>query len=208
MRVRKKKHGAERLAACENYFFPACESIKDVFENDNPIHVEIGCGKGTFVRDMAKKYPDINFIAVEKITDVMVCCAEKIKSEELENVRVLCADAKTLAEAIPKGSIDRIYLNFSDPWPKAGHKKRRLTHKIFLDVYKQILKPCGSIALKTDNDSLFEFSLEEFANNGFTVDEVSYDLHSSDFAKENVMTEYEANFSKQGIPIKRCVAKL
>jgi tRNA (guanine-N7-)-methyltransferase len=208
MRVRKKKHGAERLAACENYFFPACENISEVFENGNPVHVEIGCGKGTFVRDMAKKYPEINFIAVEKITDVMVCCAEKIKSEELSNVRVLCADAKTLAEAIPANSVDRIYLNFSDPWPKAGHKKRRLTHKIFLDVYKQILKKDGSIALKTDNDSLFEFSLEEFAANGFTLDEVSYDLHSSDFAKENVMTEYEANFSKQGIPIKRCVAKL
>ncbi len=82
MRVRKKKHGAERLAACENYFFPACENISEVFENGNPVHVEIGCGKGTFVRDMAKKYPEINFIAVEKITDVMVCCAEKIKSEK------------------------------------------------------------------------------------------------------------------------------
>ena len=118
------------------------------------------------------------------------------------------ADAKTLAEAIPLGSVNRIYLNFSDPWPKAGHKKRRLTHKIFLDVYKQILVPDGSIALKTDNDSLFEFSLEEFASNGFELDEISYDLHTSEFANDNVMTEYEANFSKQGIPIKRCVAKL
>ena len=208
MRVRKKKHGAERLAACENYFFPILKNTSEVFGNQNPVHVEIGCGKGTFVRDMAKKYPDINFIAVEKITDVMVCCAEKIKAEELTNVRVLCADAKTLAEAIPLGSVNRIYLNFSDPWPKAGHKKRRLTHKIFLDVYKQILVPDGSIALKTDNDSLFEFSLEEFASNGFELDEISYDLHTSEFANDNVMTEYEANFSKQGIPIKRCVAKL
>lgn len=208
MRVRKKKHGTERLAACENYFFPECKFINEAFGNENPVHLEIGCGKGTFVRDMAKKHPDINFIAVEKITDVMVCCAEKIKNEELSNVRVLCADAKTLADVIPHESIERIYLNFSDPWPKAGHKKRRLTHKIFLDVYKQLLVPTGSIALKTDNDSLFEFSLEEFPTGGFTLHDITYDLHSSEYAADNVMTEYEANFAKQGIPIKRCVAKL
>lgn len=208
MRVRKKKHGTERLAACEKYFLTLNESMENVFGNNNPVHVEIGCGKGTFIKDMAKKYPNINFIAIEKITDVMVCCAEKINAEQLDNVRILCADAKTLAEVIPHNSIERIYLNFSDPWPKAGHKKRRLTHAVFLDVYKQILKPDGSIALKTDNDSLFDFSLEELPNNGFTLGEITRDLHSSEYAQDNVMTEYEANFTKQGIPIKRCVAKL
>lgn len=208
MRVRKKKHGAERLAACEKYFFPATDDIKNVFGNSNPVHIEIGCGKGTFIRDMAKKYSGINFIAVEKITDVMVCCAEKIYAEQLENVRILCADAKTLAEVIPHNSIERIYLNFSDPWPKAGHKKRRLTHAVFLDVYKQILTSDGSIAIKTDNDSLFDFSLEELPQNGFILEDVTRDLHSSIYNSDNVMTEYEANFTKQGIPIKRCVAKL
>lgn len=207
MRVRKKKHGEERLLACSEYFLPHdIENLKEVFKNENPIHVEIGCGKGTFIRDMATKYPNINFIAVEKITDVMVCCAEKVKEAKLQNVRVLCADAKTLNEAIPEHSVERIYLNFSDPWPKAGHKKRRLTHSIFLEIYKSLLADGGSIALKTDNDGLFEFSLEEFAQNNFKLDEISYDLHSEPYASENVMTEYEANFSKQGINIKRCVA--
>lgn len=206
MRVRKKKHGAERLQACEEYFLQGGAPLSDIFNNNGPIHMEIGCGKGSFIKGMAQKHPDINFIAVEKITDVMVCCAEKVKQEGLTNVRILCADAKTLSEVIPAHSIQRIYLNFSDPWPKAGHKKRRLTHAVFLEIYKSLLAKGGSIALKTDNDGLFEFSLEEFAQNGFTLDEVTYDLHSEEYASENVMTEYETNFAKQGINIKRCVA--
>ncbi len=207
MRVRKKKHGEERLLACSDYFLPKdIENLNTVFGNANPVHIEIGCGKGTFIKDMAAKYPNINFIAVEKISDVMVCCAEKVKACALSNVRVLCADAKTLNESIPLHSVQRIYLNFSDPWPKAGHKKRRLTHAIFLEIYKSLLAEGGSIALKTDNDGLFEFSLEEFTQNGFSVEEISYDLHSEPYAIDNVMTEYEANFSKQGINIKRCVA--
>ncbi len=209
MRVRKKKHGAERLLACEEYFLP--ESFSDfsqVFEQSAPVHIEIGCGKGSFIKGMAQKHPCINFIAVEKITDVMVCCAEKIKELKVPNVRILCADAKSLAEHIPPHSVERIYLNFSDPWPKAGHKKRRLTHALFLEIYKNLLTENGSIVLKTDNDGLFEFSLEEFAQNGFEVCDITYDLHSEPYANDNVMTEYEANFSKQGINIKRCVAYL
>ncbi len=209
MRVRRKKHGAERLSACENYKLSTpVESFEEVFGNENEVNIEIGCGKGNFITENAKRRPDTNFIAVEKISDVLVVCAEKIAESQLSNVRFLCADAKELGEILPEHSVDRIYLNFSDPWPKKGYMKRRLTYSAFLEIYKKILKPHGSLFLKTDNLQLFEFSLEQLQECGFKLENISYDLHNSEFAADNIMTEYEKNFSEKGMKINRVEAYL
>ena len=134
--------------------------------------------------------------------------AEKANNKQLKNIKFMICDAKGLNEIFPEHSVDRIYLNFSDPWPKAGHYKRRLTYKAFLDVYKQILKTDGAIFFKTDNIGLFEFSLESFTADGWRLENVTYDLHNSEFAEENIMTEYEKNFSEKGFKINRLEAYL
>ncbi len=209
MRPRRKKHGAERMAACANYKLNTPVSdFKEVFPGHGKINIEIGCGKGNFITENAKCRPEENFIAIEKISDVLVVCAEKIAEAELNNVRFICADAKELCELFPEHSVDRIYLNFSDPWPKKGYTKRRLTYSAFLEIYKKILKPDGSVFLKTDNLQLFEFSLEQFTQCGFKLENITYDLHNSEFAADNIMTEYEKNFSEKGIKINRVEAYL
>ncbi len=207
MRVHKKKHGAERLEACGNIVIKDLKAegntAKELFGNDNPIRIEIGCGKGDFIVGTAAKEPDVNFLAVEKVSDVLVIAAEKVKNSGLSNVRVCCVDAKELEEIFPEGSIDRIYLNFSDPWPKARHEKRRLTYRTFLAIYKKILKKDGAIHFKTDNRGLFDFSLEEFENFGMRMEKLTFDLHNSEYMEGNVMTEYEKRFSEMGFPINR-----
>ena len=202
MRMRKKKHGAERLQACGEYVLDGglCDP-KSVFENGRPVHLEIGCGKGDFICGMAAAEPDINFIAIERIPDVLTIAAEKVKAAGYGNVRLAAFNAAYLAERIAPHSISRIYLNFSDPWPKKGHAKRRLTYRSFLDIYKQILTPDGSLFLKTDDLQLFEFSIEQLRGSGFDVRDITYDLHNSPYAENNVMTEYERNFVSQGKPI-------
>ena len=207
MRVHKKKHGAERLEACGNIVIKDLKAegntSQALFGNDNPIRIEIGCGKGDFIVGTAAKAPDVNFLAVEKVSDVLVIAAEKVKNSGLSNVRVCCVDAKELEEIFPEGSIDRIYLNFSDPWPKARHEKRRLTYKTFLAIYKKILKKDGAIYFKTDNRGLFDFSLEEFKEFGIRMENLTFDLHNSEYMEGNVMTEYEKRFSSMGVPINR-----
>ena len=207
MRVHKKKHGAERLEACGNIVIKDLKaegnSAKELFGNDNPIRIEIGCGKGDFIVGTAAKEPDVNFLAVEKVSDVLVIAAEKVKNSGLSNVRVCCVDAKELEEIFPEGSIDRIYLNFSDPWPKSRHEKRRLTYRTFLAIYKKILRKDGSIHFKTDNRGLFDFSLEEFKDFGMRMEKLTFDLHNSEYMEGNVMTEYEKRFSSMGVPINR-----
>ena len=207
MRVHKKKHGAERLEACGNIVIKDLKAegntSQALFGNDNPIRIEIGCGKGDFIVGTAAKEPDVNFLAVEKVSDVLVIAAEKVKNSGLSNVRVCCVDAKELEEIFPEGSIDRIYLNFSDPWPKARHEKRRLTYKTFLAIYKKILKKDGAIYFKTDNRGLFDFSLEEFKEFGIRMENLTFDLHNSEYMEGNVMTEYEKRFSSMGVPINR-----
>lgn len=202
MRMRKKKHGAERLAACGEYILDnvLCEP-DSVFGDEKPVHLEIGCGKGDFICGMAEKNPDINFIAIERIPDVLMIAAEKVKAAGYRNVRLAAFNAAYLPERIAPHSVSRIYLNFSDPWPKKGHAKRRLTHRAFLDIYKQILTPDGSLFLKTDDLQLFEFSIAELRESGFDVRDITYDLHNSPYAENNVMTEYERNFAGQGKPI-------
>ncbi len=207
MRVHKKKHGAERLEACGDIVIKdlraAGNCSRQLFGNDNPLRIEIGCGKGDFIVGTAAKEPDVNFLAVEKVSDVLVIAAEKVKNSGLDNIRVCCIDAKELAEIFEPGSIDRIYLNFSDPWPKARHEKRRLTYRSFLAIYKTILKEGSGIYFKTDNRGLFDFSLEEFEAFGIRMEKLTYDLHNSEYAEGNVMTEYEKRFSSMGVPINR-----
>lgn len=209
MRVRKKKHGAERIEACAELKIAnpsdMLEGYDKIFGNDHPVHMEIGCGKGNFICSMAKLYPDINFIAVEKVADVCCVALEKAKASaaerENDNLRFLIGDAKILAENAKPKSLDCIYLNFSDPWPKKGHAKRRLTNRGFLEIYRNMLKNDGVLRLKTDNQNLFEYSLEEFEAVGATVLWQTRDLHASEKSIDNVMTEYEKNFSEKGSPI-------
>lgn len=198
MRARKKKHGAERLEAVSDIFVE-----KPVLDPTKLTYVEIGCGKGKFIIENAERNPDINYIAIEKVPDVILLAAEKVKEKNLKNVSFMMCDAKGLNEIFEEKSIDRIYLNFSDPWPKAKHYKRRLTYKTFLDVYRYILKDEGAIHFKTDNIGLFEFSLEQFTEDSWRLENVCFDLHNSEFASENIMTEYEKNFSEKGFKINR-----
>lgn len=206
MRMRTRSHLDERIAACnsiltENF----SDAIREIADS-KPIHIEIGCGKGRFITETAKLNPDIEYIAVEKVSNVLVLAMEKAMEAKLQNLRFMRGNFQILAESIPDKSVDRIYLNFSDPWPKKGYAKRRLTHGGFLEIYKRILKDDGEICFKTDNRELFDFSLESFPESGFSLSEVTFDLHNSDF-KGNIMTEYEERFSQLGFPICRLVAR-
>ncbi|MCC8168800.1 MAG: tRNA (guanosine(46)-N7)-methyltransferase TrmB [Oscillospiraceae bacterium] len=209
MRMRKKKNLSSRMEKCAAVHIDNPQELKGkwsgLFGNDNPIHIEIGCGKGSFITGMAKKYPKINFVAIEKVEDVIVMAMEKAIGEELKNVFFIDADAETLDETFEKGEIQRIYLNFSDPWKKKKQAKRRLTHKRFLDLYKKLLNNGDYIYFKTDNRALFEFSLNSFAEEGYKLENITFDLHNSDY-KDNVMTEYEKRFSEAGMPIYRVEA--
>ena len=206
MRMRKKKNGEKRIEACSEYLVTEpISSFDELFEGGSEVHIEIGCGKGNFVRGMAQKYPDVNFLAVEKVRDVCCLALEKAKaaSEERarDNVRFYIGDANSLCEILPPHSVDCIYLNFSDPWPKKGHTKRRLTYRGFLEIYRKLLKENGVLKLKTDNVGLFDFSLEEFCAEGLELLMQTRDLHNSEYAEGNVMTEYEKNFSEKGMSI-------
>ena len=209
MRMRKKKNCAARIERCGDIRITDPEYHKGewskVFGNDNPIHVEIGCGKGSFVVGMAKMYPDINFIAIEKVEDVIVMAMEKAIENEVANVRFMDLDAERIEDFFLKGEIERIYLNFSDPWKKNKQAKRRLTHKNFLDRYKNVLNNGDYIWFKTDNRKLFEFSLNSFAESNFKMQNITLDLHNSGF-EGNVITEYEQRFLDLGQPIYRLEA--
>lgn len=209
MRMRKKKNCGVRLEKSGSLWIREPELLKgkwsEEFGNENPIHIEIGCGKGNFICGMAEKYPDINFVAIEVVPDVMVIAMEKAEPRQLKNVRFIIADAALLCDYFEQYEINRIYLNFSDPWKKKKQAKRRLTHKNFLDIYKKLLKEGDMICFKTDNRKLFEFSLNSFAENDLKMSEISLDLHNSDF-EDNVMTEYEERFSNEGMPIYRVCA--
>ena len=169
----------------------------------NPLHIEIGCGKGKFITELAAKNPDINYIAFEKNLDVLVLASEKIKNAGLNNVRFVAGDACILEQMNINNEIDRIYINFCDPWKKKRQAKRRLTHENFLKLYEKLLKPGGEVHFKTDNTKLFEFSLNSFSAYGLTMKNITLDLHNSEF-EGNIMTEYETLFSQKGQPIYRC----
>lgn len=175
-----------------------------IFGNNNPIHIEIGMGKGRFIMDMAKVHPDVNYVGIEKYSSVLLRAIQKMEQEEspLANVRFIRMDAETIADVFDKGEVDRIYLNFSDPWPKDRHAKRRLPSKEFLSRYDKILTTDGQLEFKTDNKDLFMFALEELEPVGWHAEKVTYDLHhDEEMMQGNIMTEYEEKFSSIGNPI-------
>ena len=174
-------------------------SFNRLFNNDNPIYIEIGMGKGNFIIENAIKYPNINFIGIEKFDSVMVRAIEKLNGKYIANLKFIKMDATEIDEVFEK-EIDRIYLNFSDPWPKKRHAKRRLTHTEFLRKYDRIFKSTREIVLKTDNRKLFEFSIIELTNYGYKIQEISLDLYKDDII-DNIQTEYEKRFNEKGFPI-------
>ena len=178
----------------------------EVFGNDHPIHIEVGMGKGQFIIEMAKRNPEINYIGIEKYSSVLVRAVEKLEDFEQNNLRLIRMDAENIEEVFDKDEVDRIYLNFSDPWPKDRHAKRRLTSTRFLERYNNILTPEGRVMFKTDNKDLFDFSLEQVEEAGWILENHTYDLHHSEYNEENVMTEYEEKFSAKGNPICRLAA--
>ncbi|MGO0062376.1 tRNA (guanosine(46)-N7)-methyltransferase TrmB [Brevibacillus fluminis] len=179
---------------------------REHFGNDNPIHVEIGCGKGRFITTLAARHPERNFIAIELKAEVILRSAQKTEMQTIPNLAMVQYNAAMLSDLFAEGELACIYLNFSDPWPKARHYKRRLTYKTFLALYRSVLAPDGHIELKTDNEGLFEFSLNQFANEGFQLHNITFDLHRSAQAEGNVMTEYEQRFSERGQRIYRTEA--
>lgn len=222
MRMRRKKNLEERLEACGNYLFTiksddknfktALEDKKyfnyeELFGNNNPVHMEIGCGKGQFVCEIAKRNPDINYIAVEKSANVIVQAVEKVIEAGITNVRFVKGGAEYLPCYIPDGTIERLYLNFSCPYPKKRYANHRLTNKSFLALYEMMLADSAEIHQKTDNMHFFEYSINELSDYGYTIKNVSLDLHNSDF-EGNIVTEYEKRFSDLGQPIYRLEAFL
>ena len=198
--------GSEEVIANSKYVIhePQKGEWNKIFNNDHPLYIEIGMGKGRFIVDNALKYPDINFVGIEKYSSVLLRALQKLeKMDEVpSNLRFLCIDAKEITEYFNKGEVDRIYLNFSDPWPKDRHAKRRLPSRQFLSLYDVILKKEGTLEFNTDNRGLFDFAVEELEPAGWKAEAVTYDLHNDEVMnKDNIMTEYEEKFSSQGNPI-------
>lgn len=220
MRMRHKKNLEQRLAACDSVNLGwlvdyAAEmrgetqqrtlDTEEIFGNNNPVHLEIGCGKGAFAVEIARRNPDINYIAVEMARNVIVSAMELAMKENLPNLKFLMGKAEYLEKFFPENSVERIYLNFSCPYPKESYRKHRLTHEVFLKIYHKILITGGEIHQKTDNRGLFEFSIESFSKAGYTLQNISLDLHNSKF-EGNIVTEYERRFLEQGFPIYRLEA--
>ncbi len=180
-----------------------------IFGNQNPIHIEIGMGKGKFIMALARQNPHINYIGIEKYSSVLLRALQKMDAEPLENIRFIRMDAENICELFDHEEVAQIYLNFSDPWPKDRHAKRRLTSRQFFERYQHILKSNGTVEFKTDNTSLFDFSLEEVRETGWKLDAFTRDLHQDEnMMQGNVMTEYEERFSAMGNPIYKLIASL
>ena len=228
MRMRKKRNFEARMQACgdlllahgangilnmkeaaENY--RALVDFSAVFGEDRkdfPVALEIGCGKGGFVIALAKEQPTVNFIALEKMSNVILTPLEEVKKQGVENVRFLNIRAECIPCYIPEGSLDMIYLNFSTPLPKLGYATQRLTHRNFLEVYKKLLKKGGRIIQKTDDRDFFDFSLEEYQACGLRLENVTYNLHENGNPEWNIVTEYESKWVERGLPIHRVEAVL
>ena len=206
--MRKKKNGAQRLSQCEELLItmpdaPLSDPSVLFGKNGAPVFLEIGAGKGGFATEMAKRNPEACYIAMERVSDCVVLAAEKAKAENPapQNLRFIVESADNLAFLLSEGTLDRIFLNFSDPWSKKGYAKRRLTHKRYLALYFNLLKEGGVLRFKTDNVGLFDFSLEQIEQMGLECDIVTRDLHNSEWNEGNVRTEYEEAFSAQGFSI-------
>ena len=207
MRLKKVKNAKERVEASEYFVCNPKDNIgrwQEVFKNENPIHIEIGMGKGKFIINMAKTYPNINFIGIEKYDSVMVKALNILDEEEkIPNLKLVLTDANDIEEVF-KNDVDRIYLNFSDPWPKSKHEKRRLTSKNFLEKYDNVFKGKKEIFQKTDNFDFFEYSRKSFLEYGYEIKNLTYDLHNEEIF--NIPTEYEEKFSAKGVKINRLEA--
>ena len=177
------------------------------FGNENPIEIEVGMGKGKFIMELAQNHPEINYIGIERYSSVLLRALQKREELELSNIWFLCVDAKELTEVFEEQEINKIYLNFSDPWPKDRHAKRRLTSPEFMAVYDKVLAEDGRVEFKTDNRGLFEYSLESIPAAGWQIEEKTFDLHNSPMAEGNVMTEYETKFVAKGNAICKLIAK-
>ncbi|WP_438835543.1 tRNA (guanosine(46)-N7)-methyltransferase TrmB [Streptococcus pluranimalium] len=210
MRVRKRKGAEDYLENHPQYVILNPEDAKGkwhlVFGNDNPIHIEVGSGKGAFITGMALQNPNINYIGIDIQVSVLSYALDKVIESQAPNVRLLRVDGSSLTNYFEDGEVALMYLNFSDPWPKTRHEKRRLTYKTFLKTYQQILPEHGEIHFKTDNRGLFEYSLASFSQYGMTLKQVWLDLHASGY-DTNVMTEYEQKFSAKGQVIYRVEAQ-
>lgn len=210
MRLRHIK-GAEETIAASPYVIQNPETCRgrwaEVFQNQNPVRIEVGMGKGKFLMELAQKKPQINYVGIERYSSVLLRGLQKRQELELSNIWFLCIDARQLAEVFGEGEVDRIYLNFSDPWPKDRHAKRRLTSPEFLSVYEKILSAEGQIEFKTDNLDLFDYSLESIPQAGWKIADSTWDLHHSHMAEGNIMTEYEEKFSAKGNPICKLIAR-
>ncbi len=209
MRLRNVKGSRETIAAHE-LVYQDVENHKghwnELFGNDHPLFIEVGMGKGKFIVEMARQNPQNNYIGIEKYSSVLVRALEKMEDFEGDNLIFIRMDAEYICDAFEKDEVAGIYLNFSDPWPKDRHAKRRLTSTAFWDRYDQFLVPDGRVIFKTDNRPLFDFSLEQVTEAGWILDNHTFDLHHSEYVEGNIMTEYEEKFSSMGNPICRLVA--
>jgi tRNA (guanine-N7-)-methyltransferase len=210
MRVRHKPWAKERIEQHPQYIVANPEQYKgkwhEVFEKNQPLHIEVGTGKGQFITEMARANPTINYIGIELYDSVIITALERLIEENLPNLKLLNVNAADLGQYFAKNDVSQVYLNFSDPWPKGRHEKRRLTYKGFLKIYEDILVDGGEIHFKTDNQGLFEYSLMSFSAYGLLLKYVSLDFHKSDY-EGNIMTEYEEKFSEKGSRIYRSEVK-
>ncbi|RFU68728.1 tRNA (guanosine(46)-N7)-methyltransferase TrmB [Peribacillus saganii] len=209
MRLRNKPWAEERLNEFPQYVIREPEQRKgkwnEVFGNNNPLYIEVGTGKGRFITEMAKAHPNVNFLGIELHKSVIISAMDLLIEVDLPNVKLLNVNANDLRNFFNKGEVSRVYLNFSDPWPKTRHEKRRLTYKTFLSTYEDILPDKGEIHFKTDNQGLFEYSLISMSQYGMQFKFISLDLHNSEY-EGNIMTEYEEKFSQKGNRIYRMEA--
>lgn len=210
MRLRNIK-GSREVIGASRFVVQSPEEKKgkwnEVFGNRNPIRIEIGMGKGRFITELAIRNPEVNYIGIEKYSSVLLRALEKREETEIDNLVFIRMDAEEIEDVFGEGEVDKIYLNFSDPWPKDRHAKRRLTSKEFFGRYDKILKKDGRVEFKTDNRPLFDFSLEEVVNAGWILEKYSFDLHNdTEMAEGNIMTEYEEKFSSIGNPIHKLIA--
>ena len=205
MRLRKKPHIDEKL---QNFAdFVTRGDVQPITKDPaRELYVELGTGKGDFITQIAERNPQINFIGLEVEATCVLAAARKVREKKLSNVRLIVFDVSNIAELFAAHEIDRLYINFCDPWPKKRHAKRRLTNVRFLELYRKILKDGGEIHFKTDNRGLFDYSLEQFALAGMTVSDVTNDLHAAE-PPDNIRTEYETKFSAEGVPINFCIAR-
>lgn len=213
MRLRKKRWARPELEASP--LFKSFEEAKELkgrwreeFKNDNDIYLELGCGRGGFAAQVGTKYPDKNLISVDIKDEILVYALKNLLKAELNNARIIAMQIAFIEEIFGENEISRIYINFCNPWPKDRHKKRRLTHTKFLDKYKKFIKPETEIHFKTDDLELFDESFEYFSESGFEILFKTYDLHNSEYAEENIMTEYESKFKQLGIKSNFLIAKL